>query len=96
MDCRDSKDDFSSRKKTGNDNFVYKLTTLPKALKEGENAVEQTGDLSLLVDGAKRIYAWDSAGKKWSLPRRKFRKLQWEIQAAQEAGTLELKPYQSI
>jgi len=37
-----------------------------------------------------------SAGKKWPLPRRKFHKLQREIQAAQEAGTLELKPYQSI
>lgn len=86
----------TDRKKTRNDNFVYKPTTLPKALKEGEYAVERTGDLSLLMDGAKRIYAWDSAGNKWSLPRRKFRKLQRKIQGAHAAGTLELKPYQSI
>jgi hypothetical protein len=82
--------------KTGNDNLLYKLTTLPKALNEGEYAVERTGDLLLLVDGAKRIYAWDSVGKEWYLPRRKFRKLQRGIQVAKAAGTLELEPYQSI
>jgi hypothetical protein len=86
----------TDRKKTGNDNFLYKLTALPKALKEGEYAVERTSDLSLLVDGAKRIYAWDSAGKKWALSRRKFSRLQREIRSAQAAGTLDLKPFQTI
>ena len=86
----------TDRKKTGNDKFLYKLTVLPKALKEWESAVERTGDLSLLVDGAKRIYAWDSAGKKWALPRRQLCRLQREIRSALAAGTLELKPYQTI
>jgi hypothetical protein len=36
---------------------------LPRALKEGEYVVERTGDLSLLVEGAKKIYVWDSAEK---------------------------------
>ncbi|MGD0829834.1 MAG: hypothetical protein ABR907_02745 [Terracidiphilus sp.] len=83
-------------KKTGHDKFLYKLTILPKTLKEGEYAVERTGDLSLLVDGAKRTYAWDSAGTKWALPSRQFRSLQREIRGAQAAGTLEIKPFQTI
>jgi hypothetical protein len=87
---------ITDRKKTGNDYFRYKLTVLPKALKEGEYAVERTVDLSLLVDGAKRIYAWDSAGTKWALPNRQFRRLQREIRGAQAAGTLEIKPFQTI
>jgi hypothetical protein len=67
-------------RKTGSENFLYPLTILPKALKEGEYAVEHTIDLSLLADGAKRIYAWDPTGKEWSLPRRALRKLQKEAQ----------------
>lgn len=86
----------TDRQKTGNDNFIYKLTVLPKALKEGEYAVERTGDLLLLVDGAKKIYAWDSSGKKWALPRRKFRRLQHEIRSGQSAGTLVLKSFDTI
>ncbi len=86
----------ADRQKTGNDNFVYKYTVLPKALKEGEYAVERTGDLLLLVDGAKRIYTWDSAGKKWALPHRKFRSLQQEIRSGQSAGTLVLKSFDTI
>jgi hypothetical protein len=70
----------TDRKKTGKDNFLYPLTVLPKALKEGEYAVEYTNDLSLLTDGATKIYAWDTTGKKWLLPRRALRKLQREVQ----------------
>jgi hypothetical protein len=58
--------------------------------------VERTGDLSLLVDGAERICAWDSTGKKWALSRRKFSRLQREIRLLQAAGTLDLKPFQTI
>src|ERR1035438_1501663 len=47
-------------KETGEDHFLYPLITLPKLLKEGEYTVENTEDLSLLDDGTKRIYAWDS------------------------------------
>src|SRR5208283_2398469 len=57
----------TDRTRTGKDNFIYPLTVLPKALKEGEYVIEHTDDLSLLVDGATKIYAWDSCGKKWSL-----------------------------
>ncbi|WP_263355305.1 hypothetical protein [Acidicapsa acidisoli] len=69
----------TDRRKTGNDNFIFPLTVLPKALKEGEYAVEHTNDLSLLKDGATKIYAWDTTGKKWSLPRRALRELQREV-----------------
>lgn len=69
-------------RKTGNENFLYPLAILPKALKEGEYAVEHTIDLSLLADGARRIYAWDSTGKEWSLPRRALHKLQKDVQRA--------------
>jgi len=86
----------ADRRITGNDNFLYKLTVLPKALKEGEYAVERTSDLLLLVNGAKKIYAWDSAGKKWALPRHKFRRLQQEIRSGQSAGTLVLKSFDTI
>jgi hypothetical protein len=71
----------TDRRKTGKDHFIYPLTTLPKALKEGEYVVEHTDDLSLLVEGAKKIYAWDTTGKKWSLPRRDLRKLQKEVRS---------------
>jgi hypothetical protein len=67
------------RKKTGNDNFIYPLSVLPKVLKEGEYAVESTDDLPIMTDCATGIFAWDSTGKKWRLPRRVFRKLQREI-----------------
>lgn len=86
----------ADRQKAGSDNFLYPFTALPKSLKEGEYAVERTGDLSLLVNGAKKIYAWDSSGKKWALPRREFRKLQQEIRNGQSAGTLVLTPFDTI
>lgn len=63
----------ADKKAAGHENFVYKLTALPKLLKEGKTATEQTDDLSLLAIGAKGIYAWDASGKKWYLPRRQFR-----------------------
>lgn len=69
----------TDRSKTGKDHYFYPLFALPKALKEGEYVVEHTDDLSLLLDGAKQIYAWDSCGKKWSLPRHEFRKLREEV-----------------
>ena len=71
----------TDRKKTGEDHFIYPLRSLPKALKEGEYAVEHTDDLSLLADDAKKIFAWDTTGKKWSLSRRELRKLQREVQS---------------
>ncbi len=86
----------ADRKKIGYDNFVYKQTTLPKDLKEAESTVVRNGDLLVLLEVAKGIYAWDSAGKNWYLPRRKFRELQREVQVAQAAGALDLKPYQTI
>jgi hypothetical protein len=70
-------------RKVHTSDFIYRLTVLPKALKEAEYAVEQTSDLSLLVDGAKGIYAWDSTGKKWRLPRRELRRLQREAKSCQ-------------
>ena len=83
-------------KKTGNDNFIYPFTVLPAILKEGEYVVERTGYLSLLVDGGKCIYAWDSAGRKWSLPHRKFSGLRRETQNSQASGTLDIKPFKTI
>ena len=62
-------------KKTGEDHFIYPLITLPKMLKEGEYTVEKTDDLSLLDDGAKRIYVWDSTKKDWPLSRRQLHDL---------------------
>ncbi len=73
-------------KKTGNENSIFPLTTLPKMLREGEYAVEQTDDLSLLRTGARGIYAWDSARKNWSLSRRDLRKLQREVKSVEEEG----------
>jgi hypothetical protein len=65
----------TSIKKTGDDHFLYPLFTLPKMLKEGEYTIEKTDDLSLLDDGAKRIYVWDSTKKHWPLSRRQLRNL---------------------
>lgn len=69
----------TDRRRTGKENFTYPLDVLPLTLKEGEYAVEHTDDLSLLIDGATKIYAWDTHGKKWSLPWREFRKLRSEV-----------------
>ena len=60
---------------------IGRRPVIPKALKEGEYAVEHTDDLSLLADDAKKIFAWDTTGKKWSLSRRELRKLQREVQS---------------
>jgi len=69
----------TDRKKTGNDNFIYQLTVLPKKLDEAQYAVEHTDDLSLIADGAKRIYVWDTAGRQWSLLGRELRRLRKEV-----------------
>lgn len=69
----------TDRRRTGKDNFIYPLTVLPRSLKEGEYAVEHTDDLCVVADGATKIYAWDTQGKKWSLPWREFRKLRNEV-----------------
>jgi hypothetical protein len=51
---------------------------------EGEYAIERTDDTQLLANGAKSIYAWDTAGKHWSLPLRQFRRLKKEAQGLNE------------
>ena len=49
---------------------------LPRVLGEGEYVMEHTTDLSILSPEIARVFAWDSIGRKWNLPRRQLRKLQ--------------------
>jgi hypothetical protein len=42
--------------------------------------------LSLLAKGAKKIFARDTTGKKWSLPHRELRNLQFEVRSIRIGG----------
>jgi hypothetical protein len=45
-----------------------------------KNRRDKVGHLSLLAGSTRQIYAWDTTGKNWPLPRRRLRELQREAQ----------------
>ena len=52
---------------------------LPTMLAQGEYHTEYTHEFGFLSSEVKEIYAWDSTGKKWKLPRSELRQLRKEF-----------------
>jgi len=71
----------------GKSNFAIIPRNLPRMLHEGETHSELTmleDDLRPAADNVKRLFLWDTTGKKWKLSWRKMRALRKEALAAKK------------
>jgi hypothetical protein len=75
------------RSATGKSGFIIYPDNLPKSLSEGES-VQELSELDCLSDDVTVIYASDSTGHHWKVPKRTLRDLKRELKALREAKSL--------
>lgn len=61
-----------SGKKKGGTGHLLTCRHIPKRLEVKDYLVESATDFGFIGAGVKRIYAWDSEGHEWELPRKNF------------------------